>query len=258
MSDSPVAGRLRDVTWGANRFVAVGMDGTILHSNDGNRWKPASEVPVSDHLSDIAWGGDRFVAVAGYTILHSRDGDRWERASGNDVWFLYGVTWGGDRFIAVGWNGTIVQSRDGERWEETGESGTADPLHDVAFGNGRFVAVDWNGTIRDQPVTQPARCWIVHVSSSSSVRAASSRSSLPIAVRASPSVNASWSTGGARALLATVRSGNVSRMRSFSVRHVQHHLAAVLADVEGGEEIEVLRRGRPVARIVPLASEPQP
>jgi prevent-host-death family protein len=50
----------------------------------------------------------------------------------------------------------------------------------------------------------------------------------------------------------------MSNMRSHSVRHVQHHLAAVLADVERGEEIEVLRRGRPVARIVPLPSESQP
>ena len=40
------------------------------------------------------------------------------------------------------------------------------------------------------------------------------------------------------------------------VRHVQHHLAAVLADVERGEVIEVRRRGRPVARIVPLSSDP--
>ena len=47
-------------------------------------------------------------------------------------------------------------------------------------------------------------------------------------------------------------------MKSHSVRHVQHHLAAVLAEVERGEEIEVLRRGRPVARIVPLPSESQP
>ena len=39
-------------------------------------------------------------------------------------------------------------------------------------------------------------------------------------------------------------------MKSFAVRHVQHHLA----DVEGGEVIEVCRRGRPVARIVPLPS----
>ena len=45
-------------------------------------------------------------------------------------------------------------------------------------------------------------------------------------------------------------------MKSLNVRHVQHHLAAVLADVERGEVIEVRRRGRPVARIVPLSSGP--
>jgi len=45
-------------------------------------------------------------------------------------------------------------------------------------------------------------------------------------------------------------------MRSFNVRHIQHHLAAVLADVERGEVIEVRRRGRPVARIVPLSVVP--
>ena len=43
-------------------------------------------------------------------------------------------------------------------------------------------------------------------------------------------------------------------MKSFNIRHIQHHFAAVLADVEGGEVIEVCRRGRPVARIVPLPS----
>ena len=45
-------------------------------------------------------------------------------------------------------------------------------------------------------------------------------------------------------------------MKSFNVRHVQHHLAAVLAEVEGGEVVEVHRRGQPVARIVPVPSEP--
>ena len=47
-------------------------------------------------------------------------------------------------------------------------------------------------------------------------------------------------------------------MKSFNVRHVQHRLAAVLAEVEGGEEIEIVRHGRPVARIVPLRSVAQP
>ena len=48
-----------------------------------------------------------------------------------------------------------------------------------------------------------------------------------------------------------------SNVKSLSVRHVQHHLAAVLAEVEAGEEIEVVRRGRPVARIVPLPATSQ-
>ncbi len=45
-------------------------------------------------------------------------------------------------------------------------------------------------------------------------------------------------------------------MKSFNVRDIQRHLAAVLADVERGEVIEVRRRGWPVARIVPLSSVP--
>ena len=48
--------------------------------------------------------------------------------------------------------------------------------------------------------------------------------------------------------------GNLHNMKSFNVRHVQHHLTAVLADVERGEVIEVRRRARPVARIVPHSS----
>ena len=52
--------------------------------------------------------------------------------------------------------------------------------------------------------------------------------------------------------------GILYNMRSFNVRHIQHHLADILAAVEGGEVIEVCRRGRPVARIVPLSSVPPP
>jgi len=52
--------------------------------------------------------------------------------------------------------------------------------------------------------------------------------------------------------------GTLSNMKSFNVRHIQHHLADILADVEGGEVIEVCRRGQPVARIVPLSSVPPP
>ena len=47
-------------------------------------------------------------------------------------------------------------------------------------------------------------------------------------------------------------------MKSFKVRRFQRHLAAVLAAVEAGEAIEVRRRGRPVARIIPAPSAAAP
>ena len=40
-------------------------------------------------------------------------------------------------------------------------------------------------------------------------------------------------------------------MKTATVRDVQHHLAKVLAWVERGEEVEITRRSKPVARLVP-------
>lgn len=42
--------------------------------------------------------------------------------------------------------------------------------------------------------------------------------------------------------------------RTATVREMQHHLASVLARVEGGEEIVVTRRGKAIARLVPTAA----
>lgn len=42
-------------------------------------------------------------------------------------------------------------------------------------------------------------------------------------------------------------------MKTVTVREAQHNLAAILRDVERGEEIEVVRRKKPVARISPIA-----
>lgn len=43
-------------------------------------------------------------------------------------------------------------------------------------------------------------------------------------------------------------------MKSASIRDVQHNLAEFVREVEAGAEIEIRRRNRPVARLVPLAS----
>ena len=54
---------LTDVVWSGTRFVAVGANGTIVHSRDGVRWTAASHSGTSSNLSGVAWNGTRFVAV---------------------------------------------------------------------------------------------------------------------------------------------------------------------------------------------------
>ena len=41
-------------------------------------------------------------------------------------------------------------------------------------------------------------------------------------------------------------------MKTASVRQVQHNLADVLRQVEEGEEFQILRRNRPVAKLIPI------
>jgi prevent-host-death family protein len=43
-------------------------------------------------------------------------------------------------------------------------------------------------------------------------------------------------------------------MRTASVRDVQHHLSKVLAWVEKGEEVQITRRNRTIAKIVPAGA----
>lgn len=45
-------------------------------------------------------------------------------------------------------------------------------------------------------------------------------------------------------------------MKSASIRTMQHQLAAMIAEVEKGEEIVVTRRNQPVARLMPMGGAP--
>lgn len=47
-------------------------------------------------------------------------------------------------------------------------------------------------------------------------------------------------------------------MKSASIRTVQHGLAAMIAEVEQGEEIIITRRNQPVARLLPIAQAEAP
>lgn len=46
-------------------------------------------------------------------------------------------------------------------------------------------------------------------------------------------------------------------MKEYNVRHVQHHLAALLQAVEKGEKVRITRRGKVVAQLGPPEPDPE-
>ena len=146
--ESVAQANLSSVAWGGDRFVAVGDDGVIVHSEDGDRWLPAGDTGASTALYGVAWSGERFVAVGGDTLLHSSDGDRWLPAgslAGGHSGGLHDVTWSGGRFVAVG-DYAVLYSSDGDRWQPA-HLDIESPLTGVGGSGTGFVAVGWGGTV---------------------------------------------------------------------------------------------------------------
>src|SRR5207245_4705176 len=89
------------VTFAENRFVAVGEEGSILTSEDGETWVQQSSGITSD---------------------------------------LSGVSQGDTQFVAIGQGGAIVTSPEGKNWTRR-NSGTSANLNAVGYGDGFLVAV---------------------------------------------------------------------------------------------------------------------
>jgi hypothetical protein len=157
---------IRKVTYGKNKFVAVGDQGKIAYSANGITW---TAVPVADNggigtnnIYGVAYG-DRpaglftdgvFVAVAstsgGGQIAYSLNGIIWQAADisksglGN---IINGVAYGNGKFIAVGADGAMAISGDGKTWTDARQDvfpTTGDyRLQRVSYG-GMWVAVGSN------------------------------------------------------------------------------------------------------------------
>jgi hypothetical protein len=142
----PQGNRSTGVAFGNGTFVAVGFNGMILTSLDGENWTIRSQ-GEHGYLFSVAFGGGKFVAV-GYDgmVVSSPDGVEWTRQNAVTDKALYAVAFGGDHFVAVGEAGTALSSSDGVTWENV-NAATSEELQAVAFGNGVFVAVGFNGTI---------------------------------------------------------------------------------------------------------------
>jgi hypothetical protein len=150
---------LLGITYGDGLFVAVGRQGKILTSRNGQNWA-AQDSGVTADLNAATHGIIRwpsphgvFVAVGTYPfVITSTNGTNWVQQNVpwshelNDIAHSDGI------FIAVATRSypddpNAVVSFDGREWFEqsffypTNCLGSLDGLHAIAFGNGHFVAV---------------------------------------------------------------------------------------------------------------------
>jgi hypothetical protein len=149
--------KLHGVTFGDDKFMAVGDTNTIATSKYGQYWKKASSDTWgwdNDFLG-VAYGKGLFVAVGGYGSIHtSTNGTDWTLRYGGKIsnynQDLYSVAHGNERYVAVGKKKRIVTSKSGAEWKPlpTANWGWDDgDLFGVTYGNGKFVAVGEKSTI---------------------------------------------------------------------------------------------------------------
>ena len=136
------------VTYGDDRYVCVGFNGSSSYSTDGLTWKTMNGLDTSKAYYGVTYGNDRFVCVGASGLSHySTDGETWIAMTGLSTQDHWGVAYGNDRFVCVGKNGSSYYSTDGLTWNAmTGLDASINNYYDVAYGNGRFVCVGYNGS----------------------------------------------------------------------------------------------------------------
>jgi peptide/nickel transport system permease protein len=130
----------------------VGVNGTILRSDDGGRTWKLIAFPSSITLTDVSFSGASVVWVVGKSgaIYNTSDaGNKWfkQNSTATDalhaVWFNYAT----EKGWAAGANGTILNtSNSGVAWNKQ-SSGTNVTIRDIEFSQGMGFAVGDSGTI---------------------------------------------------------------------------------------------------------------
>ncbi|MBE7499469.1 MAG: hypothetical protein HS113_04010 [Verrucomicrobiales bacterium] len=144
--DAGTKSELVAVTWGNDRFVAVGYGGTVTVSPDGLNWTEQSS-GTDEYLWEVAWGEGSFVAVGNEgTVLTSPDGVQWTSRASGTRHALLGVAFGGGTFVACGGEGTLLTSTDGIAWTPRA-SGSRQWLSGVAWAGDSFLVSGDHGVL---------------------------------------------------------------------------------------------------------------
>jgi hypothetical protein len=121
---------IRDIAFGAGRFVLVGLDGVRLTSTDGVAWEETGREPEVE-LSRVVWTGTQFFATGQGTVFTSPDGKTWTKGDKKiPCTVLYATD---TAFIGTSWPGQMWHSADGQKWTK-GATLPPNGINDVAVG----------------------------------------------------------------------------------------------------------------------------
>jgi hypothetical protein len=144
--------RLEQVTYGAERFMAVGNVGAqyaAFFSKDGFIW--GSNAVFQSQVYGVAYYNNRFIAVGINAIYVSEDGFVWLGPINLSGETMVDMAVGNDRIVAVGGfaavSGRAYVSKDGLAWGGPFIIGTFQDCYQVAFGKDKFVAVGDSGKV---------------------------------------------------------------------------------------------------------------
>lgn len=144
---------VRSVTFGNNRFVAVGAwepdngrtstGSVIIYSDTGTNWNFVSgeDFDSFGEISDVAFANGQFIATRDSRIFRSTNGVNWNIRQSGALHELRGIAGSPEgSFVAVGAMGEIIHSKNTSEWRRL-NSAARDWILGIEFGGGRFVAV---------------------------------------------------------------------------------------------------------------------
>jgi len=131
-----------------NVFVAVGVNGEMLRSPNGENYVGVTTTTVSTTLNDVTYADGKWIAVgaAGTIIKSTDDGQNWAVVSAGGTFDLNKVGYANSVFVAVGQSGMVMNSVDGTNWYKK-FIGVGTDFAGLAFGDNKFVAAGLSSAI---------------------------------------------------------------------------------------------------------------
>lgn len=145
-----VTNTMRDAYWNGSNFFATGAGGVMRSSPDGITWSSVSSV-VTRRLDAVILAGATWIAVGDSgTIQTSPDSITWTSRTSGPGQFVENVTRTATQFVAVGQGGNVITSPDGITWTQR-TSPVTQRLKSVASSATQLAAVGQTGRIITSP-----------------------------------------------------------------------------------------------------------